>query len=195
MNRHPIIIEILKYKPLFLDTEFTELRQSASLISLAIIADTDETFYAEFTEVEFDKLSDWHKENVVSNLFLDKPSTKPRKSQRFFRGSTEDVTRELLGWMQQLSKKYEGQTFQFWADVPHYDWVFFCELFGGARALPSYIHYMPMDIATLLLAKNVDPSKDRMSLLKDVELKGLKPHNALFDANIAKEVYHKFLLK
>jgi hypothetical protein len=190
---HSIQLTFVKYKPLFLDTEFNELRQSASLVSLALVSETDDSFYAEFTDVDYDGMSSWHKENVVENLFLDNPEIKAKKSEKFIRSSKDVISVELLDWIGQLSKKYGGQTFQIWADVPHYDWVFFCELFGGARYLPSFIHYMPMDIATLLMARNEDPTKDRLSLIPDFQKRNLKPHNALFDANIAKALYYKFI--
>ena len=46
-------------KTIFLDTEFTGLTQSAQLISLALVADTGEEFYAEFTDYELVDASDW----------------------------------------------------------------------------------------------------------------------------------------
>ncbi len=44
---------------IFLDTEFTGLTQSTQLISLALVADTGEEFYAEFTDYELEDASDW----------------------------------------------------------------------------------------------------------------------------------------
>jgi len=46
-------------KNIFLDMEFTGLRQSTQLISLALVADTGEKFYAEFTDYDLDDKKDW----------------------------------------------------------------------------------------------------------------------------------------
>ena len=55
---------------IFLDTEFTGLQQDADLISVAMVSEDDRWFYAEFTDFDAAKLSDWHKENVLPYLFL-----------------------------------------------------------------------------------------------------------------------------
>lgn len=57
---------------LFLDTEFTGLRQNAELISLALVGADDRWFYAEFTDFDREELSDWHREYVLPYLFLEK---------------------------------------------------------------------------------------------------------------------------
>jgi hypothetical protein len=40
----------MKNTKLFLDTEFTGLHQNTTLISIGLIADTGDTFYAELTD-------------------------------------------------------------------------------------------------------------------------------------------------
>ncbi len=46
-------------KTILLDTEFTGLTQFTQLISLALVADTGEEFYAEFTDYDLDDKKDW----------------------------------------------------------------------------------------------------------------------------------------
>jgi hypothetical protein len=63
-------MKILNY---FLDTEFTGL-QNTTLISIGLIADTGDTFYAELTDYDPDQIDDWLQENVLNNLVLtDRP--------------------------------------------------------------------------------------------------------------------------
>jgi hypothetical protein len=42
----------MKNTKLFLDTEFTGLHQNTTLISIGLIADTGDTFYAELTDYD-----------------------------------------------------------------------------------------------------------------------------------------------
>jgi glyoxylase-like metal-dependent hydrolase (beta-lactamase superfamily II) len=44
------------------------------LISIGLIADTGDTFYAELTDYDPDQIDDWLQENVLNNLVLtDRP--------------------------------------------------------------------------------------------------------------------------
>jgi hypothetical protein len=64
----------MKNTKLFLDTEFTGLHQNTTLISIGLIADTGDTFYAELTDYDPDQIDDWLQENVLNNLVLtDRP--------------------------------------------------------------------------------------------------------------------------
>lgn len=69
--------------------------------------------------------------------------------------------------------------------MPAYDWVLFCDLFGGALHIPSHIHYIVRDLATLLLCKGMDPDTDRFAMAfgeHNPPPAGLARHNALADA-------------
>ncbi|MBK6699605.1 MAG: hypothetical protein IPG55_06825 [Saprospiraceae bacterium] len=55
---------------LFLDTEFTGLRQDTTLISLALVGMNGEEFYAEFTDYDTKQLTPWLEEHFVTYLFL-----------------------------------------------------------------------------------------------------------------------------
>ena len=53
------------------DFEFTELSRNSQPISLGLHdSETDNCFYAEFTDYPKDSLSDWIKDNVIANLTL-----------------------------------------------------------------------------------------------------------------------------
>lgn len=175
---------------LFLDTEFTGLKQSAELISLALVSEEEEWFYAEFADYHTAALSDWHREHVLPHLFLgqgERPGYAGGNGTAT-RGNRAEVREALEGWLAQFGK------IEAWADVPAYDWVLFCELFGGALHLPENIFYIPFDFATLLKAHGLDPDTPRESLAESWAKRheGAK-HNALYDAFLLREGYRKLM--
>lgn len=70
----------------FFDTEFTELGPKAQLISIGMVADNGQKFYAEFIDYNKENLNDWIKENVLSNLLVDYRSN---QHISFFKKSNE----------------------------------------------------------------------------------------------------------
>lgn len=115
-------------------------------------------FYAVFTNVDTEKLSPWHQENVVPHLPLTDEQLARLPAGQYLRDTKENIIRELRHYLAQFDQ------IVMWADVPAYDWVLFCELFGGAFGLPKNIHYIVRDLATLLEAKGYDADTDRFSL-------------------------------
>ena len=187
---NPIGMNPKNYKPLFLDTEFTGLHQKASLISLAIVADTGEYFYAEFDDYDVAAITPWIQENVLNNLLLATVTPLPSDGT-VLQGSRTEIGIAVKNWIHGLFTKYKVEKFRFWADVPHYDWVLFCELFGGSLSLPESIDFMVLDLATLLFAKGIDPSASRVELAGNPDLGSLEQHNALYDAYILKTIFDK----
>ena len=186
-------------KKIFLDTEFTGLQQNSTLISLALIAETGEEFYAEFTDYNINHLTKdtlvFLQNEVFPNLFLDKDKL-PNKNQTFIRGNSEEIKSKLIEWLKSLAFDAFGKpcTLQIWAEVPHYDWVLFCEIFGGARLLQSQvpIHWIPIDIASCFYAKNLDYLELRNEFITNLATSN--QHNALVDTRVAKALTEKYLL-
>ncbi|PID93464.1 MAG: hypothetical protein CSA95_07845 [Bacteroidetes bacterium] len=171
---------------LFLDTEFTNLRQSAHLISLALVSTCGKSFYAVFEDWSWETCSDFVKEGVISKLDLTDKTT----GTCIIKGGKKEIVAALKEWLDQFEE------IQIWADVPHYDWVLFCELFGGALHIPQHIHYMCMDLATLLLAKGYNHNETRINLISNKEHpKHYKIHNALSDATLGMTILKKLLNK
>jgi hypothetical protein len=186
---------------LFLDTEFTGLQQNTTLISLALVSkNLDCSFYAEFVDYDKEQLNQWLKDNVLEGLVLPDalvydPSSTNRNAHVKTMGNKEYIAKSLKKWLKQFEKV------TIWADVLAYDWVLFCELFGGAFELPMNINPYPLDLVTLLALNGIDPDKSRKDFLVEHApaggyqllhtpafqiLTGLTPeklhHNALFDA-------------
>ena len=68
MFNNIVISKIMK--KFFFDTEFTGLHQQSTMISLALVAETGEEFYAEFTDYAISQTNEWINKHVVQQLFL-----------------------------------------------------------------------------------------------------------------------------
>lgn len=176
---------------LFLDTEFTGLHQQADLISLALVSNDRTYFYAEFTDFDAKQLTDWHKENVLPYLILEQQqqSSLPPNGT-FCLGDRNTVKEQLIKWLEQWD------AIEVWADVSAYDWVFFCELFGGALHIPKQIHFIVRDLATFFQIKGVDTNIDRFAFAYGESHSSpvlLPQHNALSDAWAGLECYRRLI--
>jgi hypothetical protein len=170
---------------LFFDTEFTGFHQGTTLISIGCVAENGNTFYAELTDFDRSQVNDWVRDNVLSKL------THQGEQQLLKGGDARSscvigdkawVARHLGEWLGQF-----GQV-EMWSDCLAYDWVLFCQLFGGAFEIPKNVYHIPFDLATLLKLKGIDPDTNR-----DVfaALPGEAKHHALYDAEIIKACYEK----
>ena len=116
------------------------------------------------------------------------------------KGNTECIQRHLHNWIIHLAYigiptseiedgKRKSGIVEIWSDCLAYDWVLFCQLFGGAFGIPKEIYYIPFDLCTLLRAKGIDPDVNRE---KFAEMEGGEKHNALWDARVIKACCEKF---
>ncbi len=174
---------------LYLDCEFTGLHQHTTLISLALVADDGQTFYAEFDDYNVCQCDDWIEENVLAHTrWLKHPKNKPGNWQegqiKLSFGDTMHIKTALVDWLDKFTE------INVWADCLAWDWVLFCQLFGGAHSLPLQIFYLPFDLVTLCHCKGVDPDTDRLLLAGDFSYNGQR-HNALYDAYLLQACYHQ----
>jgi len=178
---------------LFLDTEFTNLTQHSALLSLALVSENGHQFYAEFTDYPKDEISDFVRDNVISKLFLDESHHTYYEGKKVLLLGTKQSIKEGLGrWLLQFGEAEKA--IQIWGNCLQYDWVFFCELFGGSLQLPKQIHYMPMDISVLFQMKTGNPDTDMEEFVDDEHvIKDRKLHNALYDAQLTKACYQKLI--
>jgi hypothetical protein len=168
----------------FFDTEFTGLHQKTTLISIGLIAETGEIFYAEFTDYDSSQVDGWITENVISKLDLD-GSYPHNVKNLLIKGDRNVIKQELERWFSQFEKV------EIWSDCLSFDWVLFCELFGHAFNIPKNIFYIPFDICTLFKAKGIDPDVSRETFAcLDIEGEQSK-HNAMWDVRVIKACYDK----
>jgi len=162
---------------LFFDTEFTGLHQKTTLLSIGIVDENGREFYRELDDYDQSQINDWLKDNVIAK-FKNEGSV-----------NMGMLKEDLLEWL----KVYDyGEKIEVWSDCLAYDWVLFCEIFGGAFEVPKNIYYIPFDICTLMKIKGVDPDISREAYAGFDE--DSSKHNALHDAEAIKICYEKLML-
>lgn len=176
----------------FFDTEFTGLHQNTTLISIGLIAEDGEEFYAELTDYDKDQIDGWLQDNVMDNLlimnngryaYLLSPVKDGIETEFGFAGDRVYVAHQLRDWLSQFD------SVEIWSDCLSYDWVLFNQLFGHAFNIPKNVYYIPFDICTLMKIKGVDPDINREEF---AGMTGAK-HNALHDAKVIKACYDKLM--
>lgn len=183
----------------FFDTEFTGLHQDTTLVSVGCWVESGVNFYAEFTDYNESRVDEWIETHVLKNLHLNPGLTLPNLGNEEMirvRGSTDMIKAELVKWLAHFQKV------EMWGDCLAYDWVLFCQIFGGAFNIPKNVYYIPFDISTLLNLKGVDPDINReefaFGVKRAAELnehlvseEQFEKHNALWDASVIKRCYDK----
>lgn len=177
----------------FLDTEFTGLHQRAGLISVGLASEQGRVFYAELTDYDRSETGDWVAAHVLPLLSVNLPPAHnvSSSSDVFCQGTKGEVANALRRWLAPFGGK---NSVEVWADVLAWDWVLFCELFGGPFGLPEQIHYIPRDLSTLLALRDIDPDTTREDLGQVTwshPALHLKKHHALYDALLEKAVFER----
>jgi hypothetical protein len=170
---------------LFFDFEFTGLHQNTTPISLGIVSECGKTFYAEFTDYDENQVDEWIRKNVVQYLKVQDPAFVFYPAASEYRGPREMVAKLLEIWLIQFGKV------EMWGDTLAYDWVLFCELFGGALHIPKNVYYIPFDLSTLFKERGYDPDTSRREFSGILE----EGHNALVDARMIKSCYERIQLE
>lgn len=102
----------------FYDTEFIEDGKTIDLISIGIVSEDGREYYAESSECDLSRASEWVEENVVPHL-VGGICVKGRKQ----------IADEVLAFV--------GHKPEFWAYYADYDWVALCQLYGRMIDLPK----------------------------------------------------------
>lgn len=167
----------------FFDTEFTGLRQDTTLISIGCVSEDGRRFYAELDDFDLGQVNDWIKANVTDHLWIQNPETAVPNAVTYIVDNAPGVATALREWLAQWPQV------EMWSDVLAYDWVLFCQLFGGSFGLPTNVYYIPFDLATVFRMNGVDPDISRETYSGMIE--GIQKHNALWDAQVIKACFHK----
>lgn len=165
--------------------EFSGLHQKTTLISLGIVSDCGKTFYAEYMDYDEDQCDNWIKENVIKNLYLKEKENDYSLEKCRVKSTKDEIIAVLEIWLEQFD------SIEMWSDCYAYDWVLFCNIFGGAFSIPKNIFYIPFDLATAFKMKGVDPdvNREEYSGLKE----GAVKHNALWDALAIQACHNKLM--
>ena len=187
-------------RKIFFDTEFTGLHQNTTLVSIGLISDEGERFYAELTDYDETQCDEWIEKNVLDHLLLSGNSElekelKDNGMTTTVIGRKEFVREALNEWLNGF-----GDDIQFVSDVCHYDMVLLCDLIAdGAILLPQFInpfcHDLCQDIATILDISEkaaFDISREQLLTDRGIALPKGQKHNALYDAEVIKAIYDDF---
>ena len=106
---------------IYFDTEFTGLHKDTTLISMGLVTENGDTFYAEFDDYDKTQCNDWIQENVINNLYGEERIKELRKTEynAYVYGNKNEITEELKLWLD----LFKGEEIQFVSDVCHYDFV------------------------------------------------------------------------
>lgn len=189
----------------FFDTEFTGLRKDTTLISIGIVSDTGDRFYAELTDYDEGMCDEWIEKNVLDHLVLSgnaelEESLAADNKTTTVIGSKEDVCCELMEWLEMDANFDSDYAAVFVSDVSHYDMVLLIDLLAGnAMKLPEFItpacHDINQDIATMLDISEkaaFDISREQLLTNRGIDLPKGQKHNALYDAEVIKAIYEDF---
>lgn len=166
-----------KQELVFFDGEFSSLDPYVGeLVSFGVVKESGEELYC---ELEYDgEYSDWMKENLVHTLIAPKVS----------RQQARDMLRTFAGALQPYVCAF----------VNHFDTVYLSKLFAedirkGETTLGPF-HWMPVDFASVLYAKGIDPQRfpHDSVLLRDlgIDEKQFKhTHHALDDARLLRQAW------
>lgn len=177
---------------IFYDSEFTGLHQRTTLISMGLSSECGREFYAEFADYDRSQCDRWIEENVLVHTRWLSVDPLPPRPQRLNEerlslcfGDSADIREALRDWLAQF------EAIEIWADCLAWDWVLFCELFGGAFGIPGNVFFMPGDLATAFRLRGLDPDTDRERFAGIVAGEQVMKHNALWDARVIKACYWK----
>lgn len=152
----------------FLDTEFHEDGRIIDLISIALLSEEGDCYYAVSNEFDPEKCNEWVKENVLPKL---PPRASPlRKSRAQIAG---DIRAILLA---------EHEKPEIWGYFCDYDWVVLCQLYGRMIDLPKGFPFWCRDLKQLMQDRGIEK--------KDLPAENAaKEHNALADACWIRDAY------
>ena len=185
----------MKTTKVFFDCEFTGLHQNTTLISIGLIAETGDTFYAEFTDYDKEQIDDWLQENVISKLIVIGNGVADHSVgndthtaySHTLRGNIERIKEALQDWLNCF------ESIEMWSDCLSYDWVLFNQIFGHAFNIPKNVYYIPFDICTFFKVKGIDPDINREEFCAELIEGEAQKHNSLWDAKVIKWCYEKMM--
>lgn len=187
---------------IFMDGEFTELNEKGTqFISIALIKTIktvrdygiaqfkNDEYYAINSDYNSKNCTDWVKENVLLPLYTQTVHGDPRNQfdaldfHKTYGKSENQIAEEI--------KQFVGDSKPYLiADVNQFDWMGICGLFGVWN-VPFF--YIPVDFASILWSKGIDPDVNRENFAKEqgIDIANFKKHNALDDTRVLKALYEK----
>ncbi len=159
----------------FLDTEFTSLAESASLISIGLITDEGErSFYAELSDTYTQEdCSDFVLQQVLPLLDASPITESVNYKHVYARMTLAETSLHLNYWFAALIDPV-----QVWTDAPNFDWRYIQQLFN-TTGLP----YNLLTTPNTILGKDTSANaRYQNTVEREYSQNTLKRHHALDDA-------------
>lgn len=183
---------------IFFDMEFTGLRKNTAPISLGMVTEHGDTFYAEFTDYNKNHCDRWIQQNVLKNLlFKERESFCDGFKNVRVKGGRMAVSDALNEWMMEVV----DNNAQFVSDVCHYDFVLLIDIITHGKTamhLPGWIsavcHDINQDIARhygISDAEAFDKSREEIVMELCAEPVQGEKHNSLYDSMVIKAIYEE----
>jgi hypothetical protein len=174
---------------IFFDFEFTGLHKNTTPISIGLVTDEGNKFYAEFNDFDNNQVDGWIQDNVISKLLYNEHfmclELQPDNKTMLMKDDKQNISNQLNIWLSQFKE------IEFWGDCVAYDWILFVDLIGMGkpmRKMPkNFVSYQAYDVFTILKIKGVNSKENRHKLLGLDD--GKQQHNSLYDAEITKKLY------
>jgi 3' exoribonuclease, RNase T-like len=171
---------------IFLDFEFMEDGKTIDPLSVGMVREDDEEYYAEFGAADLRKANPWVKEHVLPNLksfnpeisYLIEENVEGSTTVDFWAKSKKQIKTELMNF---CFMKADEQKPEFWGYFCDYDWVTLCQLWGRMVDLPSFFPQYCLDVKQEMHCKKIPKEW--------IEKDHPQPttHNALDDARWIKD--------
>lgn len=162
----------------FMDMEFTGLHRDTTIVSIGLVAEDGQTFYRETNDYNDKLVDEWINDNVMKHLNWVKDENRWDETVNHYQ-----LTIELEEWLNNVGA---GDPLEFWLDTGAYDWMLFCDLWGGALKVPAVVHYIPRDLSTFLYVMGIDPDINRSQFAGMEAPPEMGQHHALWDALVMK---------
>lgn len=138
---------------IFFDTEFIEDGERIYPISIGLVREDGEVYYAEWMYVPWERANNWVVENVRPHL---------RRGDAL--KHRHEIAHEIV--------EFVGKRPRFWAYYADYDWIVLCQLYGRMLDLPKGWPMFCLDIKQLAVMLG-DPTLPEQTTTE---------HHALADA-------------
>ncbi len=156
----------------YFDTEFLDDGHSIDLISIGIVNENGDEYYAVNAEFEEERATDWLRSRVLAHI--------PRDFKRKLK---INIAQEVQEFLHGPGTWENADAPEIWGWYPAYDWVVLCQLYGPLVNRPAHFPKRPNDLKQLAIEFPEAPLPKQS---------GTK-HNALEDAKWVRDA-HKFLL-
>jgi hypothetical protein len=124
---------------IFFDTEFIDDKSGLLLLSIGLVKDNGQSYYAEVAETDRSMCNEWVQQNVLPLM------QGPVKSKY-------QIAREIA--------EFVGPNPEFWAYFAAFDWVLLCRLYDGMMQLPKGWPHFCHDILMVMAPNFQMPQQD-----------------------------------